>query len=190
MTNFYKLKIILLFLSLSTLFDTACCFKFNPQTVISGVTYSDRCDTFKNTYQISFSKDGYNCTFKNISDKTIYINITLSAFSSDEVISLSNGMDLSYRMSTVLTPISKDSTVNFDCHEFAEKTNKAQNIELFWIYDLPKCSKNFSKLKKLYDGKYEIMPKDFKKVKGMMFLEIDRINFCEESKYKVTYEKY
>ena len=184
------MKILLFCCSLIALTSNGCNSMRVIQPAIRGVTYCDKSDTFKNSYQIIFNKEGNNCIFKNISNKTIYINITLSAFSSDELISLDNGMDLTYRLPTVLTPIRKDSVVSFDCHEFDGKVNKAQILELFWIYDFQEYSRRFSALKKLDNGSYELKSKDFKKVEGMMFLEIDRINFCAEPKYKISYEKY
>jgi hypothetical protein len=154
------------------------------------INYFDKTYTFKSEFQFSVSEDGSTFKFKNISSKPIYMATVLTPFESDDFIELYNDVDLTFKVPITISLIENDSLLNFNCKECIVNTNKPLSINLFWVYDFKEFSQHFRKLKKIDATHYNIEPVEYKKVKGMSFIEIDKIIFCDKLKYKIRYEKY
>ena len=181
---FMIVNVMLLFIG------SSCKIKAKLQPSLGLVDYFDKDYEFKNNFQISVSKDGYSFTFKNISNQTVYMNTVLSEFSSDKFISLYNDVDLTYQQPIIISSVKINSTISFNCTEFVNNSNKAQILALFWIYDFKEFSKGFTKIEEVGSNSYKIKSSDFQKVRGMAFVEIDKISFCQETKYKIKLQKY
>ena len=169
----------LIFSSMLFIFITnSCNVKMTPHPHLGQVDYFDKLYKFKNEFEIRLSEDGYGFIFKNASKQTIYINTSLSSFSSDKLVSLYNDADITYRLPIVISPIKSDSMVIFDCKEFSDVSNKAQTLHVFWVYDFSQFSKKISKIERLEASNYKLESVDFKKIEGLAFIEIDKISFC------------
>ena len=170
--------------------NSSCNVKTMPKPSLWQVGYFDELYKFKNNFEVSFSEDGYSFVLKNTSKQTIYLNRVLSSFSSNELINLYNDADLTYRLPIIISPVESGSIVTFDCSEFKNNSDKPQTLDIFWIYDFNQFSKKNQKIERLNMDNYKLQSADFKKVKGMAFIEIEKISFCNKKKYKVKYEKY